>query len=227
MEAVAGPGIAEDLPLGLIFSAFMCCMMLGSLMYSAAVKADPGAAIMSPVLRHARLAVLTFGLASASLGVVGLSSRVEPVFWAFCAFEFTVGSYFPTFGWLKGELVADEVRANVGDLLLLLLVRGVKMLISTFYNAVCFTLSTTFQPAGHALAFSRHRETAKCRVCVRYRVTRACESGDGRPLIAPCAKLANSRWRQRQFVVKNTARMAVPAAGEPLAGKAADDLEEA
>lgn len=128
MELVSGTFDGSFLPLGLIFSCFMCCMMLGSLLYSYIVKHSTSDLSLSPtaatasiskdgaLILHAKLASVTFLVASIALGLTGTTDKMEYRFWAFCAFEGTVGMYFPVLGWLKSELIPDEVRAHVSSI---------------------------------------------------------------------------------------------------------------
>lgn len=127
IETVAGTFNPNYLPLGLIFSCFMCCMMLGSLIYSYIVKHSSTEPTLSPtsagnehliskdgpLILHAKLASATFLVASIALGMTGVTHKMEYRFWAFCVFEGTVGMYFPVLGWLKSELIHDDVRAHV------------------------------------------------------------------------------------------------------------------
>ena len=98
-------------------------MMLGSVIYSYVVKSGPaptsdeGSAQeqhqQSMITSHASVASCTFLVACLSLGLSAYLTQVQLRFWAFCVFEGTVGVYFPTMGWLKSELISDDVRANV------------------------------------------------------------------------------------------------------------------
>ena len=101
-----------NLPFGIIFSAFMCCMSFGSLVYG--VSSD--SAKDGLVKRHASLAVLTCGAAALALVTSAMSMSLSVRFWAFCAFEATVGMYFPIMGTLRGTLIPDEARASVSSL---------------------------------------------------------------------------------------------------------------
>lgn len=118
---------AENLPLGIIFASFMCSMMLGSLLYGYVVRRAAGTAQYLPVpttsddqvnsyrplALHGRMATVLLAGAGMALGVANASPFLQAQFWGFCLFEFTVGLYFPVMGWLKSELVHDDVRATV------------------------------------------------------------------------------------------------------------------
>jgi MFS transporter, MFS domain-containing protein family, molybdate-anion transporter len=126
------------LPLGYIFSAFMISMMLGSIVYTTIAttakvsSADTGLPtnghaightaprteeLDSLVVLHAKLAALVCGVASLlfAYSATGSSMSADHRFWAFCAFEACVGMYYPVMGMLRGTLVANEVRATVGN----------------------------------------------------------------------------------------------------------------
>jgi hypothetical protein len=63
--------------------------------------------------------LLTLLLLSSSLTFLMSSSprSEQAAFWVFVAYEAAVGMYFPTMGYLKGQLVEDKVRAQVYGLL--------------------------------------------------------------------------------------------------------------
>lgn len=96
-------------PFGIIFSCFMCAMMLGSLISSA----------IMPGTSHdaARLMLTILALASYAL-LIPVLQRMEIVtFWSFALFEVCVGLYFPTMSRLKSEIVEDGVRAKIYGLM--------------------------------------------------------------------------------------------------------------
>jgi hypothetical protein len=103
-------GFTEDLPFGLIFSCYMCMMMLGSRFFSAYMPSqDPAAA-------HHMLLALT-AIASGCLSSSILFTDEKLTFWAFCLFEGCIGVYFPAMAVLKGRLVDDGVRGRVYGML--------------------------------------------------------------------------------------------------------------
>ncbi|KAK3684624.1 hypothetical protein LTR37_020088 [Vermiconidia calcicola] len=92
-------------PFGLIFSCFMCCMMLGSMIFSIA---KPDNARDAGKLMLSILALASYGL------LVPVLQRSEAAtFWSFALFEVCVGLYFPSMSRLKSEIVEDAVRAKV------------------------------------------------------------------------------------------------------------------
>ena len=121
LEIVTAKGTV--LPFGIIFSAFMVCMSFGSLIYGIVSSSSSGGSTdsdsgsgpaESTVKRHASLASVTCAAAALALVTSALSTSLAIRFWAFCAFEATVGMYFPIMGTLRGNLIPDEARASVG-----------------------------------------------------------------------------------------------------------------
>jgi len=104
----------ENLPFGIIFSAYMICMSFGSLLYS--LGSDTSKSGESMVRRHSTLAVVTCLVAAAALVTSAISTTLAVRFWAFCVFEMTVGAYFPTLGTLRGFLIPDESRGSFSAL---------------------------------------------------------------------------------------------------------------
>lgn len=109
MQETAAPG--EELPLGLIFSAFMVSMMLGSLLYKSLVTyANNGE---STLVLHAKLSSSTLLVAAFALAVNNLAHDSRWRFWAFCLFEACVGIYYPVQGMLRGTMIQNDHRATV------------------------------------------------------------------------------------------------------------------
>jgi hypothetical protein len=103
-------GVAEDLPLGLIFSCYMCAMMLGSRLFGITLpSSDPKTA------PHVLL-VLT-AVASGCLSCFILLTDEKFLFWAFCLFEACIGVYFPVLAVSRGEVVEDGIRGKVYSML--------------------------------------------------------------------------------------------------------------
>jgi len=110
------------LPLGIIFSAFMLSMMIGSLLYTAIVSNPPpmrpGQQGDSSLTLHAKLSSLICATSALALAA-SVSSHNEYVrFGAFCVFEACVGMYYPVQGTLRGTLISDGHRATVKPFLL-------------------------------------------------------------------------------------------------------------
>ncbi|QRV91312.1 Sugar-tranasporters, 12 TM [Ceratobasidium sp. AG-Ba] len=109
-EAAAG----ESLPLGLIFSAFMVSMMLGSLLYKSLVTYCSGGE--STLVLHAKLSSFTLLTAAFALAINNLTHDVRSRFWAFCLFEACVGIYYPVQGMLRGTMIQNDHRATLSSL---------------------------------------------------------------------------------------------------------------
>jgi hypothetical protein len=109
-SAHAQSSMTGDLPFGLIFSSFMCTMMLGSRLFAAYVPShDPIAAL------HMLLALTAISSSCLSLSILFPDERLT--FWAFCLFEGCIGVYFPCMAVLKGRVVDDGVRGKVYGML--------------------------------------------------------------------------------------------------------------
>ncbi|TFK38208.1 hypothetical protein BDQ12DRAFT_684172 [Crucibulum laeve] len=115
---------AESPPLGYIFSSFMICMMLGSLLYSTIssrsllqkpINAETEQECLS-VKFHAKLSTAVCATSALALGSSVLFHDERWRFYAFCAFEACVGMYYPVQGMLRGRLIRDENRATVSSL---------------------------------------------------------------------------------------------------------------
>jgi MFS transporter, MFS domain-containing protein family, molybdate-anion transporter len=102
--------VGEGLPFGLIFSCYMCMMMLGSRLFSGLLLS--GDSTGAPYL----LLCLT-AVGSGSLSSSVLFTGEKLIFWAFCLFEGCIGVYFPVMAVLKGKIVEDGVRGKVYGML--------------------------------------------------------------------------------------------------------------
>ena len=96
-------------PFGLIFSCFMCAMMLGSLVFSH-IKPES-------TRDAAGLMLIILSLASYALLIPTLQRSETVTFWSFALFELCVGLYFPTMSRLKSDIVEDGVRAKLYGLM--------------------------------------------------------------------------------------------------------------
>lgn len=110
-SARARSGSNEELPFGLIFSSFMCAMMGGSAYFSIAHSPSQGRDSAAHILMGVVL------LVSACLSAAVVIENEYLLFYALCAFEACIGSYFPSIGFLKSEVVEDGVRGRVYSIL--------------------------------------------------------------------------------------------------------------
>ncbi|KAL6902910.1 hypothetical protein GGI43DRAFT_433090 [Trichoderma evansii] len=99
-------GYQEHLPLGLVFSSFMCAMMAGSSISTA------GNALFSNGIAIDSLSFI-FVIASAAFAVSTMLDHEHLLFWAFCVIEGCVGAYFPKMALIKSNVVSDSVRGGV------------------------------------------------------------------------------------------------------------------
>ncbi|XP_063235217.1 molybdate-anion transporter-like [Bacillus rossius redtenbacheri] len=94
-------------PLGIVFSCFMVCIMVGSSLYSLLLargwRADQ--------LLTASLALAFVALAASALASARAHARA--CFAAFLLFEVAVGAYYPAITYLRSEVVPEELRAGI------------------------------------------------------------------------------------------------------------------
>lgn len=137
------------LPLGYIFSSFMISMMLGSILYTAVTSYTPprvGSHNDSSLTLHAKLSSLVCAVSALALAVSTRSESERMRFWAFCAFEACVGTYYPVQGMLRGTLISNEHRATVS-------ISSPCSCFASFTHAVpfSFTVIGTFSRAAERL----------------------------------------------------------------------------
>jgi len=116
-------------PFGHIFSCFMIMCMLGSRVFS----------YLSGVMPIEQIGLITMALAGCSHLVVILSGDVTTRFFAFLAFEMSVGLYFPMIGTLKGDIVPEDMRSTIYNIYRFPL--NVAVLLPLLLN---FSITTTF-----------------------------------------------------------------------------------
>ncbi|KAJ4390110.1 hypothetical protein N0V93_007583 [Gnomoniopsis smithogilvyi] len=97
-------------PFGLIFSTFMCAMMLGS-----QISSLFGGKVTVPSVVQSLSVTLLVASTTLSAAVYFTSEFVT--LWSFCFFEMCVGLYFPAIGYLRGQLVHGGIRGYVYGLL--------------------------------------------------------------------------------------------------------------
>nr|CAD7265414.1 unnamed protein product [Timema shepardi] len=97
-------------PLGIVFSCFMVCIMIGSSMYSF---------LLSRRVRPEHMLTLSMSLAFLALTVcaIATSSPSKPIthacFVAFLSFEISIGIYYPAIGYLRSRVIPEEYRASI------------------------------------------------------------------------------------------------------------------
>ncbi|KAI5250213.1 DUF791-domain-containing protein [Aureobasidium subglaciale] len=100
--------LTSPLPFGVVFSSYMCAMMIGSIVFTLIPpSSDKAHYILKMVLTSASICFLSSVL---------LKSEAL-VFWAFCLIEVCVGAYFPSMASLKGKLIQDGSRGRIYGIL--------------------------------------------------------------------------------------------------------------
>ncbi|GAB1602001.1 molybdate-anion transporter-like [Argonauta hians] len=97
------PGAKPELLYGLIFSAFMLSVMLGSYVFKVSQQYMSVESFMRFVLL----------IAAVTLFLPVISSNHGVVFYAFLAFELCVGMFWPSIGTMRGKYLKDQSRATV------------------------------------------------------------------------------------------------------------------
>lgn len=98
-----------DPPLGMIFSVFMVCIMIGSSLYQLLCEQQ--------IIPH-QLLMLAVVLATVSMGGCALAATYKVIKYSlsyagFLLMELAVGIYFPAIGFLKSQFIPESHRANI------------------------------------------------------------------------------------------------------------------
>lgn len=101
-------------PFGLVFSTFMCAMMLGSQMST--MLGGAGKVKVPSVVNTLCVVLLIASIALTVSTMTDISSELLTLV-AFSVFELCVGLYYPTIGCLPGEQVHGGIRGHVYGLL--------------------------------------------------------------------------------------------------------------
>lgn len=109
-SARAGSRSAGEVPLGIIFSSFMCAMMTGSALFSSRGNLWPGISATGVLM-------LVIIMASGGLSGAAMLEHEYSLFWALCLVECCVGAYFPSMAILKADAVENAVRGSIYSLL--------------------------------------------------------------------------------------------------------------
>lgn len=111
ISARAAANDTGDIPFGLIFANFMSAMTLGSLLFSHITRRSNSIQLSSHAVQ------LVTSIAASALLVVVLAQGELLRFWALCVFECCLGVYFPSMGFLKGNVIGDEYRGRIYGLM--------------------------------------------------------------------------------------------------------------
>ncbi|KAI9314894.1 hypothetical protein BX666DRAFT_427213 [Dichotomocladium elegans] len=103
----------QEFPFGYLFSTLMCAVMSGSMVFQ---KLEEW-----PVFKYNKERILMIALGIASGAFVAMvynrSTSFPVLLIAYHVFEFTTGLYYPSFSWLRAEVIPEETRASVMTLL--------------------------------------------------------------------------------------------------------------
>lgn len=105
-------------PLGIVFSCFMLCIMIGSSVHSLLVARNCTAEYS--LHNSCLLALTSFVLSAGATGMVFLYphyiGRYSLVtFFAFLLYEIAVGMYFPAIGYLRSQIIPEQYRASIAN----------------------------------------------------------------------------------------------------------------
>ena len=100
--------VADNIPYGVVFSAMMVSIMIGSSIFSALLNAGSSVETV-----YIGLLLLAMG----SMAVCTLQQATGPmVLYSFLVFELCCGIYFPSAGTLRSRLIPEEVRSAVTNI---------------------------------------------------------------------------------------------------------------
>ncbi|KAK7071748.1 Molybdate-anion transporter [Halocaridina rubra] len=101
---ILGPGKP---PLGMVFACFMVCIMIGSSLYSM---------LLSKKFLAEQLLMIAVAIAIFAMSVCVYSTGGNHIYLSFFAFlilEVAVGMYFPAIGYLRSQVIPEELRAGI------------------------------------------------------------------------------------------------------------------
>ncbi|XP_045615736.2 molybdate-anion transporter isoform X1 [Procambarus clarkii] len=101
---ILGPGHP---PLGMVFASFMVCIMIGSSLY---------ALLLSKKFQAEQLLMMAVFLAIMAMSICIYSTNGNHLYLSFVAFlilEVAVGMYFPAIGYLRSQVIPEELRAGI------------------------------------------------------------------------------------------------------------------
>lgn len=105
-------------PLGIVFSCFMLCIMIGSSIYSFLVARN---CLAEHLLRMSFfLALVAIILSAGAMKMVSLYPQdtgkyTLVAFFAFLLYEVAVGMYFPAIGYLRSQIIPEQFRASIAN----------------------------------------------------------------------------------------------------------------
>ncbi|XP_069693858.1 molybdate-anion transporter-like [Periplaneta americana] len=105
-------------PLGIVFSCFMLCIMIGSSIYSFLVARNYTAEQLLKM--SVILALTSFILSAVAMKMVSVLPQntgeyTQCAFVSFLLYEISVGMYFPAVGYLKSQIIPEQHRASIAN----------------------------------------------------------------------------------------------------------------
>ncbi|KFM79688.1 hypothetical protein X975_13749, partial [Stegodyphus mimosarum] len=96
-------------PLGIVFSVFMVCIMIGSSIYQMSVytKTEPQTMLLLAVV------LATMSQCGCAIATSFEETNVSIAYASFLVLEIAVGIYFPSIGYIKSECIPESHRANI------------------------------------------------------------------------------------------------------------------
>lgn len=105
-------------PLGIVFSCFMLCIMIGSSIYSFLLARN----CLAQHLLHMSFVLALFALilSAGAMKMVSLYPQdtvkyTLVAFIAFLIYEVAVGMYFPAVGYLRSQIIPEQYRASIAN----------------------------------------------------------------------------------------------------------------
>ncbi|PSN46438.1 Molybdate-anion transporter [Blattella germanica] len=106
-------------PLGIVFSCFMLCIMIGSSIYSflIAKKYAPEKLLkISLIIALVSLLLLAGAMKMIFVYPQDTGEYTQVAFVLFLIYEISVGMYFPAVGYLRSQIIPEEYRASISNL---------------------------------------------------------------------------------------------------------------
>ena len=129
----------QEPPLGLVFSCFMLCVMIGGFIFNATIKRG-----ITPM----KLVICAIIVASAANVGAAFASANHPrlSFLMFVVLELSCGLYFPAMGWLRQRLLPETHHAGI--------INWFRMPLNTIAAAILLILHDTHSAHGISAIFA-------------------------------------------------------------------------
>lgn len=93
-------------PLGIVFACFMACVMIGSLLFDAAISRK-----ISPM--NVIAASIVMGVGANVMSSLASANHPRKTFLAFLLLEFACGLYFPAMSWVRRRVLPEAHHAGI------------------------------------------------------------------------------------------------------------------